>query len=282
LTLHRDTVIAHFLGQLGIGLTLPYLSEHLVDVRVGLDVEVGVQLQFAVIGIERIHVIQVVDAAHLLFDGGRNGLLYRLRVRADIRGVDDYFRGHNVGVLGNGQAEDGHATHDDHDDCNDDGDDRPVDEELSHGGLPLFRFRLDFASGFASGFCAASGSGLASGFAPGFCAGRASAFASPVKGFGLTTMPSRTFWVPSATTFSPAFRPSSITQSSPYRSAAFTCLIAILFSGPAIATRYWPWTSDIARCGMTNAPFLIAVCARTRANCPGLRMFCGFGRWLPP
>ena len=35
-------------------------------------------------GVERVHVVHVVDAAHLLLDGRGHRLLDRLRVRADI------------------------------------------------------------------------------------------------------------------------------------------------------------------------------------------------------
>ena len=56
------------------------------------------------------------------------------------------------------------------------------------------------------------------------------------NGFGLTTAPGLTFCVPSATTVSPCFNPSSITHIVPARSPTLTLRISILLSRPMTAT----------------------------------------------
>src|SRR5215468_10588485 len=48
------------------------------------------------------------------------------------------------------------------------------------------------------------------------------------KGTGFTSVPSRTFWVPSATTLSPALMSPEITQSEPTRSPAVTARMLTL------------------------------------------------------
>ena len=50
--LDGDAIIAHIGRELGFGLALPHLGQHLVDIRVGFDVEVHVQLEFAVVGVQ--------------------------------------------------------------------------------------------------------------------------------------------------------------------------------------------------------------------------------------
>jgi hypothetical protein len=119
-------------GNFRIGLGFAHLRQHLVDVGVRLDVEIHVQLQFAVVGIERVHVVHVVHPAHLLLDGGGDGLFHRQRVGADVGGVDENFRRHDIRVLGRGQAQERHDAHDDNDDGNTDRHDRSVDEEFCH------------------------------------------------------------------------------------------------------------------------------------------------------
>ena len=73
--LHLDAVVAHVAGQLGFGLALAHLHQQLVGVGVGLDVEIDRQLGLAVVGVDRVHVVHVVHARHLLLDGRGHGLL---------------------------------------------------------------------------------------------------------------------------------------------------------------------------------------------------------------
>ena len=128
----RDPVVAHLGRQLRVRLRFPYLRQHLGDVGVDLDVEVHVQLQLAVVGVERVHVVHVVHPAHLLLDGGGHRLLDGLGVGADVGGVDVDLGRHDVRVLGGRQPEHSHDADDDGDDGDHDRHDRPVDEELCH------------------------------------------------------------------------------------------------------------------------------------------------------
>src|SRR5216684_5403101 len=98
------------------------------------------------------------------------------------------------------------------------------------------------------------------------------------KGTGVTGRPSRTFWIPSATTLSPAATPSSITHSVPTRAPTLTGRMATLLSFPTTATWKLPWSSLTARCGTTRAPCFTAIVARTRPNWPGRRMLPGLGK----
>ena len=72
------------------------LPEDLVDVRIGLDVEVHEELHHAVIGADGVHVNHVVDAVHLLLDGRRNSLRKSLSVGARVGGGDENFRRNNI------------------------------------------------------------------------------------------------------------------------------------------------------------------------------------------
>src|SRR5512137_2040762 len=114
------------------------------------------------------------------------------------------------------------------------------------------------ATGFASVLAAAPWAGAAA------FAAAALAAASGSNGCGLTTMSGLTFWVPSTTTFSPGFNPSEMIQSEPILSATFTGRIATLLSAPTTATRYFPCISVTDRWGISNAPFLTDMIARTR------------------
>jgi hypothetical protein len=84
-------------GKLRLRLIDAKLREHLVDVGIGLDVEVDEELDHAVVGADRVHVDHVVDAVHLLLDRRRNGLRDGLGVGAGIGGGDQNLRRNNVG-----------------------------------------------------------------------------------------------------------------------------------------------------------------------------------------
>jgi hypothetical protein len=53
------------------------LGQHLIDIRIGLDIKVDSQLHGPVAGVEGVHVIHVIHAAHLLLDGRGHRLLNR-------------------------------------------------------------------------------------------------------------------------------------------------------------------------------------------------------------
>ena len=72
-------------GKLRGGLRLAHLRQHQVGVRIGLHVEIHDHGHLPVARrVERVHVVQVVDAAHLLLDRRGHGLLDGLRVGADV------------------------------------------------------------------------------------------------------------------------------------------------------------------------------------------------------
>ena len=140
----RDSEVAHIGGQLGFRLGVTQLGQDVVNIRVGLEIEVDKHPHQAVVGVDRIHVVHVVHAAHLLFDGSGHGLLDGLRVGADVVRLNEDFRGHHLGKLRDGQREHRDQPDDDHDDGNHHGDDGAVDEEFGHGlaaGRRLGRLR---------------------------------------------------------------------------------------------------------------------------------------------
>src|SRR4029077_19518934 len=109
-----------------------------------------------------------------------------------------------LGELRDRQSEHGDKADDHRNDRNDHCNDRPVDEEFGHG--------VYLGSDFAVGSVLASGIAL--------------------NGFGSTVMPAFTRWVPSATTFSPGFNPSSMIHSVPTRSPTLTGRMLTLLSLP--------------------------------------------------
>jgi hypothetical protein len=85
--LHRDAVVIYVGGKLRSGLSLTGLSEDQIIVGVGTHVEIHDHSRLRVTsGVQRIHVVHLVDAVYLLLDRSRDGLLKRLRVRTDVRG----------------------------------------------------------------------------------------------------------------------------------------------------------------------------------------------------
>ncbi len=83
--LHRHAKVGDVLWKLRGRLRFAHLREHEIGVRVALHVEIHDHGHLAIArGVQRVHVVEVVDAAHLLLDGSSDGLLDSLRVRADI------------------------------------------------------------------------------------------------------------------------------------------------------------------------------------------------------
>src|SRR5205809_4035391 len=139
----------------------------MVNVRIRLEIEVHEHAHQPIVGVDRIHVVHVVHAAHLLFDGCGHRLLDGLRIRADVIRLQENFRRNDLGELRHRQPHHRDQAHDDHDDGNHHGDDGTVDEEFRH------------ESYFPGGVETTTGSGGAL--------------------VGFTTIPSRTFWMPSTT-----------------------------------------------------------------------------------
>src|SRR5207248_5967057 len=105
-----------------------------------LDVEIHDHGHLSVRGVERVHVIKVVHAAHLLLDRRRHGLLDGLRVRADIVGLNLDFGWSDVGKLRYGNIGNRHCADDDHQDRDHHRDDGAANEEVGHDYLASFGF----------------------------------------------------------------------------------------------------------------------------------------------
>src|SRR5256884_5141260 len=132
----RDALVDDVWRQLGRGLRVPHVHEHLVDVRIGSEVEAHSEIQLVAAGLAgRVHVEHVVHTAHLLLDGRGHRLFERHRVGARVvRGQQHLGRG-DVRVLREGQLGHRDETDDHHEDGDDHRYDGPVDEELGHGAL---------------------------------------------------------------------------------------------------------------------------------------------------
>ena len=102
----------------------------MIDVGVSFEIEVHKHAHQSIIGVDRVHVVHVVNAAHLLFDGRGHRLLDGLRVRSDIVCLNEDFGRNDFGKLRNRQPQHGDQPYDDHDDGNHHGDDRAVNEEF--------------------------------------------------------------------------------------------------------------------------------------------------------
>ena len=133
--LHRDAELQHVGGKARVRLRCPRLREDLVGVRIGADVEDDMQLHHAVVGVDGVHVAHVVDAAHLLLDRRRHGLLDRERVGADIVGLHHDLGRHDVRILRHRKLKDRHGAHDHHEQGDHHRHDRAVDEELRHDSI---------------------------------------------------------------------------------------------------------------------------------------------------
>ena len=127
-------IVGHLRGQLGLGLGVAHLGQHLVGARIGGDVEVDAQVHLAAAaGAGRVHVDHVVHAAHLLLDGRGHGLLDGQRVGARVGGLHEDLGRRDVRVERDGQPGHGHQPQQDHQDGDHDGHDGAIDEEPGHG-----------------------------------------------------------------------------------------------------------------------------------------------------
>ena len=73
---------------MGLGLVDAQLGKNLVDIGVGLDVEIHEQLNDAIVGADRVHIDHVVDAIHLLLNRRRYRLGHGLGICAGVGGSD--------------------------------------------------------------------------------------------------------------------------------------------------------------------------------------------------
>ena len=172
--LDRHAEAAHLARQLRLRLHVAHLREDLVGVRVGADLEVHVQGAVAGVGVHRVHVDRVVDAAHLLLDRRGDRGLGGERVRADVGRRELDRRRRDLGELSDRQLHERHDAEHRHQDRDHDRDDRSAYEELRHSSV------LRVLSGRRRGDV-----------------GESMAFAT-------TVMPGRIFWKPSTTMRSPA------------------------------------------------------------------------------
>ncbi len=130
--LHRDAEGVDFCRKLRSGLRLADLRQDEIGIRVGFHIEIDNQPHLACRRVHRIHVVQVVHAAHLLLDRRGDGVLYGLRIGADIGGADLHFRRRDGRELRDRQADDGNRANDHGENRDHDGDDRTIDEEFRH------------------------------------------------------------------------------------------------------------------------------------------------------
>ena len=103
--LHREAGGRHLRGKLRLRLVNAQLRQHLVDIGIGLDIEVDEELNDAVVGADGVHVDHVVDAVHLLLDRRRNRLRDGLGISARVGGGDKNFRRNDVRILRSRQRE---------------------------------------------------------------------------------------------------------------------------------------------------------------------------------
>ena len=125
----------HFLGQLGRSGRDPVLREHGVHVRVGSDLEGGLDDRCAVVRVRGLHVDHVLHTVDLLLQrcGDRlfdtDGICPRVgRAYFDHGGCD-------VRILLDRKAAQEHGPDDDHEDGDDHGHDGPSYEEVVHFGV---------------------------------------------------------------------------------------------------------------------------------------------------
>ena len=123
-------------GQLGLGLTDAVLRVDLHDVHVGADVEVHVQRQLAVVGVEGLHVEQLVHAVDLGLDGRGHGLHDRLGRRAAVGRGDLDHRRADRRILRDGQPLEGNRPHDHRQDGDDHRNDGSANEKVGHTVTP--------------------------------------------------------------------------------------------------------------------------------------------------
>ena len=131
-----DALVLHQGGNDREGQRHAVLHQHLGHVRVHAQLEGHGQVVGAVVGRARRHVGHALDAADLLLDRGRHGVLHGQGVGARIEGRHEHRRRRDLRVLGHGQREHGHPArqHEHHGD--DRGKDRTIDKEADHACGP--------------------------------------------------------------------------------------------------------------------------------------------------
>jgi len=128
---HSDSIIVNVHGKLRGGLRLARLCENEIVVGVRLRVEIDDQGRRRVSGsIQRIHVVHVVYAAHLLLERRGHGLFQGLRIGADIGGQNLNLRRRDIRKLSYRQGQDRQGADKHHDNGNHYGDDGSIDEEF--------------------------------------------------------------------------------------------------------------------------------------------------------
>ena len=139
--LHGEAGGGDLRRQLRLRLVDAQLRQHLVDVGIGLDIEVDEELDHAVVGADRVHVDHVVDAVHLLLDRRGDGLREGLGVGARIgrrspeSPAERYRETATVGSVSIDTSAEDHGQ-----DGDDDGDNGPADKEFRHRLPPCRRW----------------------------------------------------------------------------------------------------------------------------------------------
>jgi hypothetical protein len=106
------------------------LRQNLIDIRIRLHPKIDNDRRLPGVGVDRIHVVHVVDAADLLLEWSGNRLLDGLCVRTRIRGRHLYFRRNDIRELRYRQRHHGNCAYDHHDDGDHHRDNRTIDKEL--------------------------------------------------------------------------------------------------------------------------------------------------------
>ena len=132
---HGHAELLDFAGQLGVGLGVAQVAEHLVHLRGAADFEGDVEAHGAVVGGGAGHVLHAADAAHLLLDGRGDGVGDGAAIGSRVRGGDADLRRGDVGVLRDGQHGRAEESAEQNHEGEADGDDGAADEEGVHRRL---------------------------------------------------------------------------------------------------------------------------------------------------
>ncbi|OPY87336.1 MAG: hypothetical protein A4E71_01077 [Smithella sp. PtaU1.Bin162] len=122
-----------------MSLPLAKLGENLINIRIALHIEIDIESHHAARRIHGIHVIQIINTAHLLFDRCGDGFFEGLGVSTGISGFHPDFRGNNIGKTFNRQGENGYNTEGDNDYGNNDSNNGAIDKKPGHD-LPYLPF----------------------------------------------------------------------------------------------------------------------------------------------
>src|SRR5262249_4986619 len=231
LLLHGDALRVDLLGQARLCSRDTVLGQDVGGVLVHAHREADVEQHAAIARVRRLHVDHSLDAVHLLLDRSGDRLLDGDGRGARIRRGDANDRWGEEGILLEREPRQRERPHDHDDDRYDDRDNRPADEKLRHDYPPLFVFP---AGGRAGAFSNVEAGGFSAGTP---ALGRVSAF---------TSMPGRTFCMPSTITRSPALSPLLTMYQSSTRSSRVTGLNSTLFCASTTKTILAPCWSCTA------------------------------------